>query len=311
MADGKWISGLRGDTPIATAARAVLGARLAPVAKFLPRAVRRAHQDVEHVHQLRVATRRCRAAIDLFRLCLGDELYERFRRTLRCIRRGAGPARDWDVFLLSLPEPQAKSSAKDAPGLHWLAGQACALRAQAQVELQAIAPEARKALIRLRRGLKRELTRPRKQPDLRQVAAPQLLALVEELEQAAARDLSQYEQLHQVRIQGKRLRYAIEVFADAFPSELKMELYPRVEQMQEILGELNDQAVAGQRVAEMRAGARRFQPQLWSLWRPGVEAFLRTARRRLALGRERFDRFWEEWLAQRMGRRFRAVVSED
>src|SRR5436309_812882 len=44
--------------------------------------------------------------------------------------------------------------------------------------------------------------------DLIDLARPALGGLLKELDAAAGRDLSDYAQLHQVRIAGKRLRYA-------------------------------------------------------------------------------------------------------
>src|SRR5207244_2148550 len=64
---------------------------------------------------------------------------------------------------------------------------------------------------------------------------------------AASGDLKDYAHLHQVRIQGKRLRYAMEVFADCFAADFKEELYPQIEEMQEILGSANDSHVGAQR----------------------------------------------------------------
>ena len=45
-----------------------------------------------------------------------------------------------------------------------------------------------------------------------------------------------------MRILGKRLRYAMEMFADCFGPAFREELYPAVEQMQEILGRANEQS---------------------------------------------------------------------
>jgi CHAD domain-containing protein len=52
---------------------------------------------------------------------------------------------------------------------------------------------------------------------------------------------------HRVRILGKRLRYAMEIFADCFPPEFNEQYYPTVEEMQEILGRANDSHVACER----------------------------------------------------------------
>jgi CHAD domain-containing protein len=51
------------------------------------------------------------------------------------------------------------------------------------------------------------------------------------------------EELHQLRIRGKQLRYAMEIAVGAFGKPLR-ELYGFIEQTQEILGIINDHAVA-------------------------------------------------------------------
>src|SRR5438874_1912100 len=98
MADGKWIPGLTSDTPVVEAARLVLSVRLDVVGHFLPLATQHADDDVEHVHHLRVATRRTAAALRLFRDCLPAKRAKEARKRLKRIRRAAGEARDWDVF---------------------------------------------------------------------------------------------------------------------------------------------------------------------------------------------------------------------
>src|SRR5437870_2343843 len=104
MPDGKWIGGLKADTPLPEAARHVLFVRLEVVRDHLPRVIHEAERDPEHVHQLRVGTRRADAALRIFRPCLPEKVYRAARRRLRRLRRAAGEARDWDVFLLRLAE---------------------------------------------------------------------------------------------------------------------------------------------------------------------------------------------------------------
>src|SRR2546426_9281030 len=99
MADEKWLDALRGDMPVSEAAQLALSRRLGAVRDRLPDAVFHADDDIEHVHQLRVSTRRAAAALRLFADHLPARLYKKTRRALRAIRRSAGAARDWDVFL--------------------------------------------------------------------------------------------------------------------------------------------------------------------------------------------------------------------
>src|SRR6266849_6032966 len=106
MADGKWISELTAETPLADAARRVLMMRLEVVHRFLPLAVREAAKDPEYVHQLRVGTRRAGAALVIFKDCLPAKIYKKARKELKKVRRAAGQARDWDVFVLALAERQ-------------------------------------------------------------------------------------------------------------------------------------------------------------------------------------------------------------
>src|SRR5829696_4188061 len=61
------------------------------------------------------------------------------------------------------------------------------------------------------------------------------------------------ETLHQFRIRTKALRYAIELLAPAFGPELRNEIYPAVEKLQEQLGEITDHMAAIRLFAEWEA----------------------------------------------------------
>src|SRR5262249_20900183 len=113
MHDGKWIRELTAALPLADAARRVLAIRLATVHRALPLAIQDARRDIEHVHQLRVATRRARAALDIFIDCLPDGAYRAAKKELRKIRRAAGAARDWDVFLAALTDAKRRVTAQE------------------------------------------------------------------------------------------------------------------------------------------------------------------------------------------------------
>jgi CHAD domain-containing protein len=57
-------------------------------------------------------------------------------------------------------------------------------------------------------------------------------------------DTSDTAALHQFRIRGKQLRYTIELVASAFPAQLRSEMYPVVEELQERLGKVQDHVAA-------------------------------------------------------------------
>src|SRR5437879_5121556 len=141
MADGKWISGLGASTPLVDAARRVLTIRLEVVRDYLGLALREPDKDPEYVHQLRVGTRRAGAAIDIFSPCLPDKVYRAARKQLKRLRRAAGEARDWDVFLMDLTEWSQKKNRRHQAGLDFLTGYALAQRNTAQGHLEEASPD--------------------------------------------------------------------------------------------------------------------------------------------------------------------------
>ncbi len=298
MAGGKWIPGLTADTPPADAARRVLTVRLELVRNLLPPALHEAEENPEHVHQLRVATRRARAALDIFADCLPPKAFKRAKRELRDLRRAASEARDWDVFLLSLAERQRQPAARQRPGLDFLTGYALSRRLAAQDHLVAAGQEQPFASDRLLAETVAAVHRPHDDGAPRaliDLARPALGDLLKELDAAARRDLHDYAQLHQVRIIGKRLRYAMEVFADCFEPAFKEELYPAVEEMQEILGNANDSHVACGRLAELRDHAKALLGDQAKRVLPGIAALLRSHQERLPKEREQFETWWARW----------------
>src|SRR5690606_12860382 len=112
------------------------------------------------------------------------------------------------------------------------------------------------------------------------------------------------DQLHQFRIAGKRLRYAIEVLSGGLQGQIRSELYPRVEKLQGRLGAIQDHPVAA---------ARRFQRQTES--RDANEkrflANLEAAERaRFAELAEGFREWWHPEHVTRLGELVRKVVDE-
>jgi CHAD domain-containing protein len=296
MADGKWIAELKADTSLADAARRALRARLHVVRDCLPLVAAEPPRDPEHVHQLRVATRRAAAALRIFATCLPQWAAKRVRRRLRRLRRAAGDARDWDVFALHLLERLLETTAKARPGLDYLLGYAAGQRAAAQARLL---ETARKEVDRFDEFLAQtlEAVRAPDQDDrpLLELAKPLLTQLVREFAVQANGDLNDYAQLHQVRIAGKRLRYAMELFAACFDESFKETLYPQIEEIQEVLGRANDSHVAVVRLETIRVRGRATLGAAWKTIQPGVAALAQFHRRRSPRERRTFVKWWEEW----------------
>ena len=309
MADAKWIQDLHADMPLGAAARLVLTLRLGVVRDRLPLAVEQAEADSEHVHQLRVGTRRAGAALRIFAPVLPTKLHRRARKTLRRLRRAAGAARDWDVFLEALTQRLTRVDSKQRRGLDFLLGYGHGPRVVAQQGLVEAAREKGERLPELLHELAHTLDDTSAQGQtLRDLAVPMLTELLRELETQACGDLSAYEHLHQVRILGKQLRYAMEVFESCFANSFREKYYPAIVAMQDILGLANDSHVATQRLCELRERLVHTQAKQWPAYQPGIEGLLRYHQRRLPQQRHAFEKWWQTWLGSGAEQAFAGLI---
>jgi CHAD domain-containing protein len=292
-ADGKWVEGLTAETSAGKAARRTIGARLATVREALAFAGEWG-PDPEPVHHLRVATRRATAALDAFRDLLPGRAYRKARKRLKRLRRAAAAARDADVFLDGVRVWAVHQSPADRPGLHFLLGHGFAQRQAAQSDLTCtvrawqagICEQISDLPDKVRTG-KRELLGDR--------AEPVLAALLADLATAVSGDLDDYPQLHRVRILAKRLRYALELFVDCFPPAAREQVYPRVEAVQEILGQANDSHQVIRRLDGLLDAVGATQPPVRDLIRGGVEELRAHHRQRLREQRAAFADWWRGW----------------
>ncbi len=311
MADEKWIQGLQADMPILEAGHRVIGIRLGAVIDRLPLAVRQSDEDVEHVHQLRVNTRRAGAALGIFAETLPGKLARKLRRNLRAIRRAAGHARDWDVFLQMIRARSARTKSKpQQPGLDFLFGMGHGNRLQAQ---QILITEGAKRIVTLpilvQQALAEILNKKKVEgKTLKDHAVPMLQELVLDLERKAESDLTHYEELHQVRILGKKLRYAMELFDCCFVGDFRERIYPGVVQMQEILGDANDSYSTIQQLTGLQDRLAKTEAKRWPTYQPCIAAILKLHLRRLPEKRRQFQAWWKKWKASGLATRLHKMV---
>ncbi len=209
--------------------------------------------EIEPVHQMRVAVRRLRSAFRLVRRAAPCAELTALAGALRTLGQVLGPARDWDVFLaglgrdiaLAMPGERAverliraaereRMSAYARLGAH-LGGEAFAALLLELALAGATAPwwregEAESGLVAA---------------DIGQFA---VIALGKQWRRllAPGRSLEglPVNQLHDIRIEAKRMRYAAELFAPLFPRRDTERLIARLKALQDLLGHLNDGAVA-------------------------------------------------------------------
>ena len=92
--------------------------------------------DIERVHDMRVATRRLRAAMEIFQPCFPKKSFRRVLKEVKALADALGERRDPDVHIEELERIAAALTRADAAGIRSLEDR---LRAQQQAANQALA----------------------------------------------------------------------------------------------------------------------------------------------------------------------------
>ena len=242
----KWIEGLSSESTVADAARGSLQHRVQAVLEYLPLAAKHSHKDAEYVHLLRVWTRRSMATIHLYKKVLPERQYRSLRKKLERIRDVAGEARDLDVLMVQIIPPESTESKA-------LANRVRRQRAKAQRPIHRCfrRMHKRKRLEKLLRKLLQNISDSGDSAQLfKNWAKAAMTCVVDRFNQAYPSDQNDLQSMHRFRIMVKNLRYTMELLAPALPVELKDSVYPRIEELQEFLGSINDRAVALSRLSK-------------------------------------------------------------
>ncbi|MBA4019829.1 MAG: hypothetical protein C0483_21905 [Pirellula sp.] len=295
----KWIDGLRPEMPVSRAARKTLRRRLRPVGRWLADAAGRAESSPEFVHQLRVSTRRAMAALEGYAELVPARKYEKMTKLLGRIRKCAGTARDCDVFFERLTE------GNDAE--HWrpLAKRILELRGEAQEPIEKLHRKLRGGKFDEKvRKLVKKLHTPEHEQETTFVewARHGLARNVSSFFEAGSADLGDVALLHQFRIEGKHLRYALEYFSAAFGQEVRNELYAEIERAQTLLGIVNDHASAIEHMTTWRAEWD--DAALHAL----LDERLATEQEALRDAKQEFHRWWTPQRSAELRNRFAVVL---
>lgn len=208
--------------------------------------------DIEYIHQMRVATRRLRAALRLFAPVLPTAIQDGLRLPMASLTRQLGRARDLDVLLGEIVSP-VLDSLPDEPRLSALAGEITNRRYAVRAEvLAALAePAYGRMLLLAMELLHRSDDGEADAPVLGEFAAARLKGLGRKASRLArVAQVDDPVSLHALRIGIKRLRYGLEFFAPLPDLPRRRSLQKHLAVMQEALGKLNDLANAGLLLSE-------------------------------------------------------------
>jgi CHAD domain-containing protein len=271
------------------AAKLAIERNISKIFKFYAMAGDGGSEDTEVIHQLRVSSRRAGEAIDLFAPCIPKNELRPLKKAVKRIRRAAGSARDWDVFLDGLGGWSGLCSAKEIPGADFLAAFALGSRRAAQLELDSLRGSlAVDALKQMWSAAENAVRLPKSWADLElgEFARKKISGRLEACLNALSESESS-EQMHQARIEAKRLRYALEILGGHLEDCNANQLQSDAEHIQESLGAIHDSQVAYERAIRLSQILSQSFPEVWDRVGPGVMAFAdihqRACREKMAL----------------------------
>jgi CHAD domain-containing protein len=210
--------------------------------------------DPEDLHDFRVATRRLRALLRAARPMLVQEWSEPLRAELAWLGGAVGPARDLDVLIEYLREEAESLEPDERRALDRVIATLRKERDDARGALMEALTSER--YLELLDAVERAARAPHvASPDVsvRDIAAREFRRL-----RRAVRRLSpdaSDEELHRLRIKGKRARYAAELAEDAV-GKPATRFIRRAKRFQDVLGSHQDAVVAEARLRELRRSAR-------------------------------------------------------
>ena len=148
MAKARKVPGLEAGTRFADAAASGVEVRAAEVFDHLDGVLDTG--DIERVHDMRVATRRLRAVLEVFARCFPKKEHKRLLREVKELADALGERRDPDVAIASLERVLAELGDVARPGVEGLADDFRAEQGRGNEQLAAALERAREARLQER-----------------------------------------------------------------------------------------------------------------------------------------------------------------
>lgn len=212
-------------------------------------------EDIEALHDMRVATRRMRAAFEVFEQAFQPKTLKTHLKGLRATGRALGKVRDLDVFIEKAQTYQAKRAGNDHANLSLLLEAWQEKRAAARKELEDFLNSEgyRKFVQNFYEFVStpgagaQKLPKGQPTPSLVREITPALIysRLAAVRAYGAILEQASLEQFHALRIEFKKLRYTLEYFREVLGPEAK-QVINDIKGLQDHLGDLNDAQVASQ-----------------------------------------------------------------
>lgn len=254
--------------------------------------------DPEYVHRMRAALRRLRVADRLAGAAGLPVLPRRLVGDIRWLSRVLAAARDWDV-VQTQTWPAIRNDARGTRGIDVVSARIVGERARRHRDLRLALRSARfqRLMLALLRSFESQArARPARQRDAksfaRRVVAPLLADVAKADRRLGGHALP--ERQHALRIVARKLRYAAEFCADGYARRPVSRYLRRLEDLQSVLGDLNDLRVS-RRLLAQAAAAGAHSPAAHAIAR-SLDARRQALAKRLQRARKRFRNavaFWD------------------
>jgi CHAD domain-containing protein len=245
------------------------GAILAKRIKFVIEAIESAVKDIDQarpVHRARVAIRRAQMAVQCLALEHGGELTraKKIGKRLKRLLRSAGAVRQLDVMMEWLAGEHSRADQSRCMALE-------SALVWASEDRRDAAKEFTRRATRRSRGLRKAIGRiiGEYSTDVAEPASESssldaiLLESADKLRSRAETELVGVDDVHQLRLRAKRMRYSVEAFQESRGDERVDELVERLVKLQDDLGSMNDAQERGRQIADyakrIQAGTSSFE----------------------------------------------------
>jgi len=274
----------------------------------------RAAEDIEYVHRMRVASRRMRSALALFKRCFFKKDYQQINSQMRTVTKALGEARDLDVQIAVLNEVEAQyTDEKLKPGVKRLILRLTHRRAEAQMHVCfSIDQLEQERVLENTANFLTQFQQAKGQvylfsPSLYQLAFEGIKMRIDALlkHEPYIHDPNNQAELHAMRISAKRLRYTLEAFEDLYGSRMKP-FINTMKDLQDLLGLIHDMdvwaAFIPEFIEEERGRIIGYFANDRPLKRllPGLEAFRLSRLEVRAKGYDDFILLWQEITSQNL-----------
>ena len=235
------IPGVDARTPLGEAAPRILLAKAEPL--FALEDVARGGADMDAVHDMRVASRRLREAMRLLAPLYPHREFRRWYRRARRVTRSLGPVRDSDVFIDAFSRLGRELESGGRRCVAFMVGYRMGQRehelAALNRELATLdLAESRASFTAVVHAIEGTAGADLPLASFAHAAVAERAAVVFGAQPVALEEPNTAEQ-HALRIDYKRLRYAVEAFAPCYGDEFD-ELHATLTAFQDALGDLHD-----------------------------------------------------------------------